>query len=104
MSVFQLKEKMDKKEDFVLLDVREPYEYEIARIPGSHLIPVGQLEARLAELEQFKNKEIVTHCKSGGRSAKAVELLKKSGFPKVWNVTGGINEWSNKIDPSVPKY
>ncbi len=104
MSVSELKAKMDKKDDFVLLDVREPYEYEIAHISGSHLIPLGQLEGRLAELEQFKDKEIVTHCKMGGRSAKAVEFLKKSGFKKVWNVTGGINEWSNKIDPSVPKY
>lgn len=104
MSVSELKAKMDKKDDLVLLDVREPYEYEIAHISGSHLIPLGQLEGRLAELEQFKDKEIVTHCKMGGRSAKAVEFLKKSGFKKVWNVTGGINEWSNKIDPSVPKY
>lgn len=104
ITVFELKAKMDRKDDFVLLDVREPFEYEIAKIPGSRLIPVGQLQNRLSELEPFKDKEIVAHCKLGGRSAKAVELLLNSGFKKVWNVVGGIAEWSNKIDPSVPKY
>jgi adenylyltransferase/sulfurtransferase len=104
MTVYELKAKMDRKDDFVLLDVREPHEYEIAKIPGSRLIPVGQLEGRLSELEPFKEKEIVAHCQRGGRSARAVELLLRSGFKKVWNVVGGITEWSNKIDPSVPKY
>lgn len=104
ITVYELKAKMDKKDDFLLLDVREPYEYQIARIPGSRLIPVGQLQSRLSELEPFKDKEIVAHCKLGGRSAKAVELLLNSGFKKVWNVVGGIAEWSNKIDPSIPKY
>ena len=104
LTVYELKAKIDRKDDFVLLDVREPHEYEIARIPGSRLIPVGQLEGRLSELEPFKNKEILAHCQKGGRSARAVELLLRSGFKKVWNVVGGITEWSNKIDPSVPKY
>lgn len=104
MTVYELKAKMDRKDDFILLDVREPFEYEIAKIPGSRLIPVGQLPNRLNELEPFKDKEIVAHCKMGGRSAKAVELLLNSGFKKVWNVVGGIAEWSNKIDPAVPKY
>ena len=104
MTVFELKAKMDRKENFVLLDVREPFEYEAAKIPGSRLIPLGELEQRLGELESFKDKEIVAHCKMGGRSLKAAELLRRSGFKKVWNVVGGITEWSNKIDPSVPKY
>ena len=104
ITVYELKAKMDRKDPFLLLDVREPYEYEIAKIPGSQLIPVGQLEQRLGELEAYKDKEILAHCKSGGRSARAVELLRRSGFKKVFNVAGGINEWSNKIDPSIPKY
>ena len=104
MTVFELKAKMDRKDDFVLLDVREPYEYEIAKIAGSRLIPIGQLQGRVSELEAFKDKDILTHCKSGGRSARAVEFLLQSGFKKVWNVVGGIGEWSNKIDPNVPKY
>ena len=104
MTVYELKAKLDKKDDFLLIDVREPYENQIAKIPGSKLIPLGGLPNRLNEIEAYKDKEVVAHCKSGGRSSKAVELLQKSGFKKVWNVVGGINEWSNKIDPSVPKY
>ncbi len=104
ITVYELKAKMDKKDDFLLLDVREPHEYQTAKIPGSKLIPLGELEKRLKELEPYKEKEVIAHCKSGGRSAKAVELLMRSGFKKVWNVVGGIGEWSNKIDPNVPKY
>lgn len=104
VSVHELKAKLDQKDDFLLLDVREPFEYQIAKISGSKLIPLGELSNRLAELDTNKAKEIVVHCKSGGRSAKAVELLLKSGFKNVFNVVGGINEWSTKIDPSVPKY
>jgi len=104
MTVHELKAKLDQKDNFILLDVREPFEYQIAKIPGSKLIPLGELPNRLSELDSNKAKEIVVHCKSGGRSAKAVELLLKSGFKNVWNVTGGITAWSTKIDPSVPKY
>jgi adenylyltransferase/sulfurtransferase len=104
MTIYELKAKLDRKDDFLLLDVRELYEYQVAKIPGSQLIPVGELERRLGELEPFKEKEIVAHCKTGGRSTKACELLLRSGFKNVWNVVGGITEWSNRIDPSVPKY
>lgn len=104
MTVFELKAKRDRKDDFILVDVREPYEYQIAQIQGSWLIPLGELPKRVSELEPFKDKEIAVHCKSGGRSARAVEFLKQSGFTKIWNVVGGISEWSNKIDPTVPKY
>ena len=104
ISVFDLKAKLERKEDFLLLDVREPHEYQIAKIPGSKLIPVGQLADRLGELESYKDKEIVAHCKLGGRSSRAVELLLKSGFKKVWSVAGGIAAWSEKIDSSTPKY
>ncbi|MBI2166989.1 MAG: molybdopterin-synthase adenylyltransferase MoeB [Candidatus Omnitrophica bacterium] len=104
ISVFDLKAKLDRKEDFLLLDVREPHEYQIAKIPGSKLIPVGQLADRLSELESYRDKEIVAHCKLGGRSSRAVELLLKSGFKKVWSVAGGISAWSSQVDPSVPKY
>jgi len=104
MTVYELKAKLDQKDDFLLLDVREPYENQIARIPGSKLIPLGELPNRLGEIDAYKNKEVVAHCKLGGRSSKAVELLQKAGFKKVWNTVGGIAEWSNKIDPNVPKY
>ncbi len=104
MTVFELKAKWDRKDDFLLLDVREPFENQIAKIPGSRLIPVGELSQHLEELAAYKEKEIVAHCKSGGRSSRACEILLQNGFKKVWNVVGGITEWSNKIDPSVPKY
>lgn len=99
-----VKVKLDSKSDFFLLDVREPSEYEIAKIEGSTLIPLGELAHRLEEIEQYKEKEMVVHCKFGGRSAQACEILKAHGFKNVWNMSGGINEWSNEVDSSVPQY
>ncbi len=98
----ELKGKLDRGDDFLLLDVREPHEYQIARIPGSRLIPLGELPKHLDELD--RNADIVAHCKTGGRSQKAVDLLKANGFRNVRNMTGGITAWSDKVDPSVPKY
>jgi molybdopterin/thiamine biosynthesis adenylyltransferase/rhodanese-related sulfurtransferase/molybdopterin converting factor small subunit len=98
----EVKAKQDRGDDFVLVDVREPHEYQIARIPGSQLIPLGELPKRLSELDQ--NADIVAHCKSGMRSAKAVDLLKQNGFKRVRNMKGGILAWSDKVDSSVPKY
>jgi adenylyltransferase/sulfurtransferase len=102
IDAIELKQKMDRGDKFVLLDVREPHEYQIAKIPGSILIPLGDLPKRLNELD--KSADIVTQCKSGGRSQKAMDLLKQSGFQHVRNMTGGITAWSDKVDPSVPKY
>lgn len=98
----EVKSKLDRGDDFVLIDVREPHEYQIARIPGARLIPLGELPKRLSELNP--DADIVAHCKSGARSQKAVDLLKKNGFKHVRNMTGGILAWSDKVDPSVPKY
>jgi molybdopterin/thiamine biosynthesis adenylyltransferase/rhodanese-related sulfurtransferase/molybdopterin converting factor small subunit len=100
--VVELKRKMDAKEDFFLLDVREPNEYQIGRIPGSTLIPLGEVPRRYQEIP--RDKEIIVHCKMGGRSAKAAEFLRQQGFKNVKNLKGGILDWSDKIDPSVPKY
>ena len=102
IDVLELKAKQDKRESFTLLDVREPHEVQIGKIPNSKLIPLGDLEKRVSELDP--NSELIVHCKSGGRSSKAVEYLRKSGFKNVKNLTGGILAWSEKIDPSVPKY
>lgn len=102
IDAIELKAKIDRHDPFVLIDVREPHEFQIGRIPTSKLIPLGELPKRLNELNP--NDEIVAHCKSGGRSAKAVELLKQSGFKKVRNMKGGILAWSDKVDPTVPKY
>jgi adenylyltransferase/sulfurtransferase len=98
----EVKQKQDRGDAFVLVDVREPHEFQIARIPGSILIPLGELPKRLNELNPAD--EIVMHCKGGMRSAKAVDLLRQSGFTKVRNMKGGILAWSDKVDPTVPKY
>ena len=104
ISVEELKGKIDGKEDFVFIDVREPFENQIARIEGTKLIPLGQIESRIAELEPLKDKEIVAHCHHGGRSLRALKILESKGFRKLTNVAGGIDEWSLKVDPSVPRY
>lgn len=99
-----LKVKMDEKQDFILVDVREQNEYDMARIPGSILVPLSQLPNRFHELDKYKGKEIVVHCKMGGRSAKAIAFLKQQGFDNLVNMAGGITGWSDQVDPSVPKY
>jgi sulfur-carrier protein adenylyltransferase/sulfurtransferase len=101
MSVTELKQKLDAGEDVFVLDVREPYEYQIAQI-GGHLIPLGELPQRLGELDPAR--PIVVQCKSGGRSQRAAEFLAQNGFQKLHNLAGGITAWSNEIDPDVPKY
>jgi len=102
IDALELKRKLDSGDNFLLIDVREPYEYQIARIPGARLIPLGELPKRLRELDP--NAEIIAQCKSGARSQKAVDLMKQHGFKNVRNMIGGITAWSDKVDPSVPKY
>ena len=97
----ELKQRLDSGEDLFVLDVREPHEYQIANL-GAKLIPLGDLPARVGELD--KNREIVVHCKSGGRSQKASEFLAQNGFKNVQNLAGGITGWSNDVDPTIPKY
>ena len=101
-SVEELKARLDRGDDLLVLDVREPNEHQICRIKGSTLIPLGQVAARAAELDP--SRDLVIHCKSGARSAKAVALLQERGFTRVWNLKGGILKWIDQIDPSQPKY
>jgi sulfur-carrier protein adenylyltransferase/sulfurtransferase len=96
-----LKRRLDAGEDVFVLDVREPHEYQIVNI-GAPLIPLGDLPNRLGELDA--NREIVIHCKTGGRSQRAAEFLQKSGFKNVSNLAGGITAWATDIDPKLPKY
>jgi adenylyltransferase/sulfurtransferase len=103
ITVHDLKRKQDAHETFFLLDVREPHEYPIANL-GAPLIPVGSLDSRIAELPVAKDAEIVVHCRSGARSQKAAVILRNHGFTNVRNLAGGILEWADKIDPSLPKY
>lgn len=102
LEVTEVKSMIDSGEDFILVDVREVHEYQIASISKATLMPLGQLPMRLSELS--KDANIVCHCKSGMRSAKAVDLLKQNGYLRVRNMKGGILAWSDKVDPSVPKY
>src|SRR6202142_1195309 len=101
IQVEELKRRLDAKEDLFVLDVREPHEYQICNL-GGHLIPLNDLPNRVSELDS--SREIVVHCKMGGRSAKAVAFLQQSGFAKVHNLAGGITAWSDRVDPKVPKY
>ncbi|MBZ5537426.1 MAG: molybdopterin-synthase adenylyltransferase MoeB [Acidobacteriia bacterium] len=97
-----LKQMIDRNDPVFILDVREPHEFQICRIPNSHLIPLGDLPVRINELDSAHL--IVAHCKSGVRSAKACDFLRKAGFAKVKNLKGGILAWSDQVDPTVPKY
>jgi adenylyltransferase/sulfurtransferase len=97
----ELKRRLDAGDDIFVLDVREPHEYQICNING-YLIPLGDLPKRVSELDS--SREIVAHCRSGVRSAKAVDFLRQAGFKKVKNLTGGILAWADKVDPKMPKY
>jgi molybdopterin/thiamine biosynthesis adenylyltransferase/rhodanese-related sulfurtransferase len=99
-----LRAMLDAGEDLLLLDVREPFEAEIARIPGARLIPLGQLEARLAELDPWRVRDVVVHCRTGGRSRRACELLRSKGFERVSNLAGGIEAWALEVDPEMKRY
>jgi adenylyltransferase/sulfurtransferase len=101
IEVEELKRRLDAGEKVFVLDVREPHEYQICNLEG-HLIPLGDLPKRVQELDS--SREIVAHCRSGKRSAEAVEFLRAAGFRKVWNLTGGILAWADRIDPKMPKY
>ncbi|HEV2352280.1 MAG TPA: molybdopterin-synthase adenylyltransferase MoeB [Terriglobia bacterium] len=98
----EVKKMMDEKKSFVLVDVREPHEFQICRIPGSILMPLGDVPKRMQELNSAD--EIVVHCRSGMRSAQAVDFLMKSGFRKIHNLKGGVLAWSDEVDPAMPKY
>jgi sulfur-carrier protein adenylyltransferase/sulfurtransferase len=101
ITVEELKRRLDAGDDVFVLDVREPHEYQICNING-HLIPLGDLPKRVNELDP--NKEIVAHCRSGARSAKAADFLRNAGFRNVHNLAGGILAWADKIDPKMAKY
>ena len=102
ITVKELKQRMDRGDAPTLIDVREPHEHAICNIPGAILIPQGQLMQHLSEFDP--NKEVVVHCKSGGRSGRAVEFMKAKGFTNARNLTGGVMAWVTEIDPTQPKY
>ncbi len=101
MTPEELKQRLDAGDELFVLDVRDPHEYQICNL-GGHLIPLKDLPQRVGELDS--SREIVVHCKMGGRSAKAVDFLKQAGFTNVHNLVGGINAWAERVDPKMPKY
>ena len=103
MTATELKQRLDNGDDIQIIDVREDNEYAFARIPNSKQIPLAQVLTRMNEIDP--NRETVVHCKGGGRSARAIDALQRSGFKgKLMNLRGGILGWSDEVDPSVPKY
>lgn len=99
----ELKERLDRGDDIQVIDVREQREYDAARIAGSKLIPLGEITARRDEIDA--SKETVVHCKGGGRSARAIEMLRQAGYQgQLLNLKGGIAAWSTDVDPTVPQY
>ena len=99
----ELKTRMDAGDNIQLIDVRQPDEYAFARIDGAKLIPLGEIMNRMSEIDE--TRETVIHCKMGGRSARAIEAMERSGFKgSLKNLVGGITAWSNEVDPRVPKY
>ena len=104
VTAVELKEMIDSGKDFALIDVREPHEYEIVKIPGSTLIPKDRILSGEALAEIPQDKPVVLHCKSGARSAEALAVLHRSGFRDAVHVGGGVLAWVRQVDPSLPTY
>ncbi|HYH78663.1 MAG TPA: molybdopterin-synthase adenylyltransferase MoeB [Longimicrobium sp.] len=104
MSVTELKERLDRGDPLTIVDVREPFEWEIGNLAGhgARLIPLKELSGRAGEIDPAD--EVVVHCRSGARSARAVEILRGKGYTRLWNLQGGILAWSDEVDPSIPQY
>ena len=100
----ELRARLDRGDELLLIDVREPFEAEMAHIEGAKLIPLGSVESRLAELEDWRDRPIVVHCHHGGRSRAACEILIAKGFTRVENLAGGIDEWAVLVDPDLARY
>jgi rhodanese-related sulfurtransferase len=96
--------RMRAAQDFVLIDCREPEEHALVRIAGARLLPMSQLAARIAELADHRDCDIAVHCHHGGRSLKVAHWLRENGFPKAQSMSGGIDQWSQEIDPALPRY
>lgn len=103
ISATELKKRIDEGGDIQLVDVRQPDEHAFAKIPGAKLIPLADVVRRMGELSP--DRETIIHCKMGGRSARAIDMLRQAGYTgELKNLKGGITAWSNEVDPKVPKY
>ena len=99
-----VKQKLDNGEEFLFLDCREQNEYDLVHIQGTKLLPMSQIQDRIAELEEHKDREIVVHCHHGGRSLQVAGWLTQLGYPNAKSLAGGIDVWAQAIDPSLPRY
>ncbi len=99
-----VKSRLDSESPFVFLDCREADEFATVRIPGTTLVPMSELAARVAELEPHKDADVVVHCHHGGRSLRVAMWLRQQGFPKAQSMAGGIDQWAVEIDPALPRY
>jgi rhodanese-related sulfurtransferase len=104
IDVREVRSLLASTQDFLLLDCREPREYELANLPRAKLIPMREIPARVAELEEFRNQRIVVHCHHGIRSLQVTHWLRQQGFGKVQNMAGGIDAWAVEIEPTLPRY
>lgn len=104
VNVQDVKRMLDEKQDFLLLDVRQPEEHAHVSIEGARLIPLNELSQRIDELSAHRDRPIVVHCHHGGRSMQATMFLRQKGFSDVKNLAGGIDDWSLQIDPAKPRY
>ena len=104
IDVRSVKQMLDRKDDFLLLDVREQDEYQTAHIAGATLLPMSEIVSRAAELAPHQGRRVVVHCHHGGRSAQVAQWLRKQGYAQAQNMEGGIDQWSIEVDPSVPRY
>ena len=102
MTPRELKAKIESGDDFLLIDVREPHEFELCKIPGARLIPLNSIPHHMSELDP--DGEIVLQCRSGRRSADALQFLQANGFTNLWNLKGGILAWADDVDPTITKY
>ncbi|HEY9871437.1 MAG TPA: rhodanese-like domain-containing protein [Candidatus Obscuribacterales bacterium] len=104
MSPRELKDRLDAGQKIAVLDVREPHELAICSLNNTFHIPMGMLPLRLAELDSYKDYDIVVYCRSGKRSQRAAQFLRENGFTRVANLRGGILAWADEVDPSLPRY
>lgn len=103
ITVQELKQRLDSGEELILIDVREPHEREICHI-GGLLVPLGTIPQKIEDLAEYKDKEVIVYCRTGGRSSSAVAFLKAHGFTNPRNLVGGVHAWADNIDNSMPKY
>jgi adenylyltransferase/sulfurtransferase len=104
LSVLDVKGKLERGDDVLLLDVRQPPEYATVRIDGATLVPLPDIPDRLEQLSEHADREIITYCHHGGRSLQAAAFLRENGFGQVKSMAGGIDAWSVHIDPALPRY